>query len=65
MLLFGDALKLMRENKIAVFLSLIKKESSPAFLPTRDLRFEDNPKRKVSELMTERKTQYCPGKVLI
>jgi IMP dehydrogenase len=48
----GDALKLMRENKIGGIPILDKNEKLAGILTNRDLRFEDNPKRKVSEVMT-------------
>ncbi|MBK5270615.1 MAG: IMP dehydrogenase, partial [Bacteroidia bacterium] len=49
----GDALKLMRENKIGGIPIIDKKGKLAGILTNRDLRFEDNPRRKVSELMTK------------
>jgi len=49
----GDAMKLMRENKIGGIPIINKQGKLAGILTNRDLRFEDNPKRKVSELMTK------------
>ena len=49
----GDALKLMRENKIGGIPIVEKDGKLVGILTNRDLRFEDNPKRKVSEVMTK------------
>ncbi|MEO5564337.1 MAG: IMP dehydrogenase [Chitinophagaceae bacterium] len=48
----GDALKLMRENKIGGIPILDKNGKLAGMLTNRDLRFEDDRKRKVSEVMT-------------
>src|SRR5258705_1735617 len=49
----GDALRLMRENKIGGIPIIDKNRKLVGILTNRDLRFEDNPKRKVSEVMTK------------
>src|SRR6185369_7616350 len=46
----GDALKLMRENKIGGIPIVDKAGKLVGILTNRDLRFEDDPKRKVSEV---------------
>jgi len=56
----GDALKLMRENKIGGIPIIDKKGKLVGILTNRDLRFEDNPKRKVSELMTNQNLITAP-----
>jgi len=56
----GDALKLMRENKIGGIPIIDKKGKLVGILTNRDLRFEDNPKRKVTELMTKDKLVTAP-----
>jgi IMP dehydrogenase len=48
----GDALQLMRENNIGGIPIVDKDGKLAGILTNRDLRFEDNLKRKVSELMT-------------
>ena len=48
----SDALKLMRENRIGGIPIIDKDGKLAGILTNRDLRFEDNLKRKVSELMT-------------
>ncbi|MEO5649097.1 MAG: IMP dehydrogenase [Ginsengibacter sp.] len=48
----GDALRLMRENNIGGIPIVDKEGKLAGILTNRDLRFEDNLKRKVSELMT-------------
>src|SRR5882724_4459403 len=49
----GDALRLMRENKIGGIPIIDKNGKLVGILTNRDLRFEDNPLRKVSEVMTK------------
>src|SRR5437773_4676961 len=49
----GDALILMRENKIGGIPIVDKNGKLVGILTNRDLRFEDNPARKVSEVMTK------------
>ncbi|HPH33413.1 MAG TPA: IMP dehydrogenase, partial [Chitinophagaceae bacterium] len=49
----GDALRLMRENKIGGIPIIDKSGKLVGILTNRDLRFEDDPKRKVSEVMTK------------
>src|SRR5215204_2692872 len=49
----GDALKLMRENRIGGIPIIDKSGKLVGILTNRDLRFEDDPKRKVSEVMTK------------
>ena len=48
----GDALKLMRENKIGGIPIIDKSGKLVGILTNRDLRFEENMKRKVSEVQT-------------
>lgn len=48
----GDALRLMRENRIGGIPIVDKAGKLVGILTNRDLRFEDNMKREVSELMT-------------
>lgn len=56
----GDALKLMRENKIGGIPIVDKNRKLVGILTNRDLRFEDNPERKVSELMTSENLITAP-----
>ena len=49
----GDALRLVRENKIGGIPIIDKTGKLAGILTNRDLRFEDDPKRKVSEVMTK------------
>lgn len=56
----GDALKLMRENKIGGIPIIDKNGKLVGILTNRDLRFEDNPKRKVSEVMTKENLYTAP-----
>src|ERR1700749_78844 len=49
----SDALRLMHENKIGGIPIIDKNGKLVGILTNRDLRFEDNPERKVSELMTK------------
>ncbi len=49
----GDALHLMRENKIGGIPIIDRGGKLVGILTNRDLRFEDNMKRPVSELMTK------------
>ena len=49
----GDALRLMKENKIGGIPIVDKNNKLVGILTNRDLRFEDNPRRKVSEVMTK------------
>jgi IMP dehydrogenase len=49
----GDALSLMRENRIGGIPIVDKNHKLVGILTNRDLRFEDNLKRKVSEVMTK------------
>jgi len=56
----GDALKLMRENKIGGIPIIDKKRKLVGILTNRDLRFEDDPERKVSELMTKENLITAP-----
>src|SRR4051794_20005892 len=49
----GDALKLMKENKIGGIPIVDAKQKLVGILTNRDLRFEENYKRKVSEVMTK------------
>ncbi len=56
----GDALKLMRENKIGGIPILDKTGKLVGILTNRDLRFEENMKRKVSEVMTKENLYTAP-----
>ncbi|HET9824854.1 MAG TPA: IMP dehydrogenase, partial [Chitinophagaceae bacterium] len=56
----GDALRLMRENKIGGIPIVDKNGKLVGILTNRDLRFEDNPDRKVSELMTRENLITAP-----
>jgi IMP dehydrogenase len=56
----GDALILMRENKIGGIPIVDKVGKLVGILTNRDLRFEDNMKRKVSELMTSENLITAP-----
>ena len=56
----GDALKLMRENRIGGIPIIDKEGKLAGILTNRDLRFEDNMKRKVSELMTHENLITAP-----
>ena len=56
----GDALKLMRENKIGGIPIVEKDGKLVGILTNRDLRFENNPKRKVSEVMTKENLYTAP-----
>jgi IMP dehydrogenase len=49
----GDALKLMRENKIGGIPIVDKAGKLVGILTNRDLRFEDDRKRKIREVMTK------------
>jgi IMP dehydrogenase len=48
----ADALRLMRENKIGGIPIVTNTGKLVGILTNRDLRFEDNPRKKVSEVMT-------------
>src|SRR6187200_24415 len=56
----GDALKLMRENKIGGIPIVDKGGKLVGILTNRDLRFEDDPRRKVSEVMTKENLYTAP-----
>ena len=56
----GDALKLMRENRIGGIPILDKSGKLAGILTNRDLRFEVNPKKKVSEVMTSENLVTAP-----
>ena len=56
----GDALKLMRENRIGGIPIVDKDGKLVGILTNRDLRFEDNMKREVSELMTRENLITAP-----
>ncbi len=56
----GDALRLMRENKIGGIPIVDKNGVLAGILTNRDLRFEDDPKRKVSEVMTKENLYTAP-----
>jgi IMP dehydrogenase len=55
-----DALRLMRENKIGGIPILDKSGKLAGILTNRDLRFEDDRKRKVSEVMTKENLITAP-----
>src|ERR1044071_8688931 len=56
----GDAVRLMRENKIGGIPIIDKNGKLVGILTNRDLRFEDDGKRKVSEVMTKEKLITAP-----
>ncbi len=56
----GDALRLMRENKIGGIPILDKSGKLVGILTNRDLRFEEDMKRKVSEVMTKENLYTAP-----
>jgi len=56
----GDAVKLMRENRIGGIPIIDKDGKLVGILTNRDLRFEDNMKRSVSELMTQENLITAP-----
>jgi IMP dehydrogenase len=56
----GDALKLMRENRIGGIPIIDKDQKLVGILTNRDLRFEDNMKRSVSDLMTQENLITAP-----
>jgi IMP dehydrogenase len=56
----GDAQRIMRENKIGGIPIVDKNQKLVGILTNRDLRFEDDPKRKVSEVMTKENLYTAP-----
>jgi len=56
----GDALALMRENRIGGIPIVDKSHKLVGILTNRDLRFEDSYKRKVSEVMTKDNLVIAP-----
>jgi IMP dehydrogenase len=56
----GDALKLMKENKIGGIPIIDNKQKLVGILTNRDLRFERSPHRKVSEVMTSENLITAP-----
>jgi IMP dehydrogenase len=56
----GDALRLMKENKIGGIPIVDKKNKLVGILTNRDLRFENDVKRKVSDVMTSEKLITAP-----
>ena len=56
----GDAMKLMRENKIGGIPITDKAGKLAGILTNRDLRFEYNKKRKVTEVMTSERLVTAP-----
>ena len=56
----GDALRLMRENKIGGIPIIDNTGKLVGILTNRDLRFEDDMKRKVSEVMTKENLYTAP-----
>ena len=56
----ADALRLMRENKIGGIPIVDANQKLVGILTNRDLRFEDNFKRKVSEVMTKENLITAP-----
>jgi IMP dehydrogenase len=56
----GDAQRIMRENKIGGIPIVDKKGKLVGILTNRDLRFEVDPKRKVSEVMTKENLYTAP-----
>jgi IMP dehydrogenase len=57
----GDALKLMRENKIGGIPIIDKDKKLVGILTNRDMRFEKNTRKKVSEIMTKDKLVTAPA----
>jgi len=56
----GDALKLMKENKIGGIPIVDAQKKLVGILTNRDLRFEDDKKRKVKEVMTKENLITAP-----
>jgi IMP dehydrogenase len=56
----GDALRLMSENKIGGIPIVDKNNKLVGILTNRDLRFEEDPRRKVSEVMTSTNLVTAP-----
>jgi IMP dehydrogenase len=56
----GDALRLMKENKIGGIPIIDNNHKLVGILTNRDLRFEDNRKRKVQEVMTSQNLIVAP-----
>src|SRR5688572_12679007 len=56
----GDAFRLVRENKIGGIPIVDKSGRLVGILTNRDLRFENDPKRKVSEVMTKENLITAP-----
>ena len=56
----GDALRLMKENKIGGIPIVDKNQILMGILTNRDLRFEDDNRRKVKEVMTKEKLITAP-----
>ena len=56
----GDALRLMKENKIGGIPIVDANQKLVGILTNRDLRFEENYKRKVSEVMTKENLITAP-----
>lgn len=56
----GDALRLMKENKIGGIPIVDGNNTLVGILTNRDLRFENNKQRKVSELMTKENLVVAP-----
>ncbi|HYM92522.1 MAG TPA: IMP dehydrogenase [Chitinophagaceae bacterium] len=56
----GDAVRLMRENKIGGIPIIDKNGKLVGILTNRDLRFEEDMKRKVSEVMTKENLYTAP-----
>src|SRR5882724_8102322 len=56
----GDAQRIMRENKIGGIPIVDKEKKLVGILTNRDLRFENNPRRKVSEVMTKENLYTAP-----
>jgi IMP dehydrogenase len=56
----GDALRLMKENKIGGIPIVDSANTLVGILTNRDLRFESNKQRKVSELMTKENLVVAP-----
>jgi IMP dehydrogenase len=56
----GDALRLMKENRIGGIPIIDKNNKLVGILTNRDLRFEEDMKRKVSEVMTKENLYTAP-----
>jgi IMP dehydrogenase len=58
--LIGDAMYLMRENKIGGIPIIDREHKLVGILTNRDLRFENNPKKKICDVMTSENLVTAP-----